>query len=100
MTIDLVQIRTADGLRLDGSLARPSSLASEPLSVDSVLAIHGTGSNFYSGHLFDNLAPKLAAAGLPVLRVNTRGHDVISTAATMEGPRRLGSSLECVDECR
>ncbi len=100
MTIDLVQVRTADGVRLDGSLARPSSGAARPLSVDSVLAIHGTGSNFYSGHLFDNLSPKLVAAGLPVLRVNTRGHDVISNAATMEGPRRLGSSLERVEECR
>jgi pimeloyl-ACP methyl ester carboxylesterase len=64
------------------------------------LAVHGTGSNFYSGHLFDNLSPKLVAARLPVLRVNTRGNDVISTAATMEGPRRVGSSLERVDDCR
>jgi hypothetical protein len=100
MTMEIVQVRTADGVRLDGSLTRPLSGAVRQLSVDCVLAIHGTGSNFYSGHLFDNLSPKLVAAGLPVLRVNTRGHDVISNAATMEGPRRLGSSLELVEECR
>jgi pimeloyl-ACP methyl ester carboxylesterase len=99
--VELVQVRTADGVRLDGALAAPKSggLERKP-SADAVLAIHGTGSNFYSGAVFEGLAPKLLADGMAVLRLNTRGHDVISTAATLAGPRRLGSSLEQVDDCR
>jgi len=99
--VELVQVRTADGVRLDGALAVPKStgLDRKP-HVDVALAIHGTGSNFYSSTVFDGLTPKLLADGVAVLRINTRGHDVISTAATLAGPRRLGSSLEQVDDCR
>jgi len=99
--VELVQVRTADGVRLDGALAVPKSggLERKPIA-DAVLAIHGTGSNFYSGTVFEGLTPKLLADGIAVLRINTRGHDVISTAATLAGPRRLGSSLEHVDDCR
>lgn len=99
--VELVQVRTADGVRLDGALAVPkSSGARRNSAVDAVLAVHGTGSNFYSGAVFEGLTPKLLADGLAVLRVNTRGHDMVSTAATLAGPRRLGSSLEQVDDCR
>ena len=35
-----------------------------------------------------------------MLRVNTRGHDGISTAATPQGGRRLGAAYEAVDDCR
>jgi len=99
--VELVQVRTADGVRLDGALAVPKSggLERKPIA-DAVLAIHGTGSNFYSGTVFEGLTPKLLADGIAVLRINTRGHDVISIAATLAGPRRLGSSLEHVDDCR
>ena len=38
--------------------------------------------------------------GTSVLRVNTRGHDSISTAATREGGRRQGAAYERVDDCR
>jgi pimeloyl-ACP methyl ester carboxylesterase len=99
--VELVQVRTADGVRLDGALAVPKSAGLErKANVDAALTIHGTGSNFYSSTVFDGLTPKLLADGIAVLRVNTRGHDVISTAATLAGPRRLGSSLEQVDDCR
>jgi len=99
--VELVQVRTADGVRLDGALAVPKSGALERKpTVDAVLAIHGTGSNFYSSAVFEGLAPKLLADGIALLRINTRGHDVISMAATLAGPRRLGSSLEQVSDCR
>src|SRR6266496_2657500 len=99
--VELVQVRTADGVRLDVSLAVPkSSGARRNSAVDAVLAVHGTGSNFYSGAVFEGLTPKLLADGLAFLRVNTRGHDVVSAAATLAGPRRIGSSLEQVDDCR
>lgn len=99
--VELVQVRTADGVRLDGALSLPkhSELAPKP-KVDAVLAIHGTGSNFYAATVFEGLEPKLLADGIAVLRVNTRGHDAVSTAATLAGPKRQGSSFEHVDDCR
>ena len=99
--VELLQARTADGVRLDGALAVPKHRdSSHPPSVDAALCIHGTGSNFYAASVFEGLEPKLLADGIAVLRANTRGHDTISTAATLGGPKRLGSSLENVDDCR
>ena len=113
--VELVQVRTADGLRLDGALAAPkhADCAGEPKSADSkgtdpqptspidaALFVHGTGSNFYTSSLFEGLTPKLLSDGITVLRINTRGHDVVSIASTLHGPQRLGSSLEHVDDCR
>ncbi|HEY2826614.1 MAG TPA: alpha/beta fold hydrolase, partial [Pirellulales bacterium] len=99
--VELVQVRTTDGVRLDGALA-VARHADSPASVstDVVLAVHGTGSNFYSSTLFEGLTPKLLADGIAVLRVNTRGHDVVSMASTQHGPLRLGAALEHVDDCR
>jgi alpha/beta superfamily hydrolase len=119
--VELVQVRTADGVRLDGALSVPkhgdskhaashqnaddkaaAQLAGDAHhgAVDAVLAIHGTGSNFYAATVLEGLTPKLLADGMTVLRANTRGHDAVSMAATLHGPRRLGSSFEIVDECR
>jgi pimeloyl-ACP methyl ester carboxylesterase len=99
--VELVQVRTADGVRLDGALAVPKHVDPEhPPTIDAVLAIHGTGSNFYSSTLFENLTPQLLTDGIAVLRINTRGHDVVSVASTLHGPLRLGSALEHVDDCR
>jgi pimeloyl-ACP methyl ester carboxylesterase len=99
--VELVQARTADGVRLDGALAAAKHGGpSRSSPVDAVLCIHGTGSNFYAATIFEGLEPKLLADGIAVLRANTRGHDSISTAATLTGPKRLGSSLENVDDCR
>jgi pimeloyl-ACP methyl ester carboxylesterase len=93
-------VRTTDGVRLDGALALPKGIDRQhKSSVGAVLAVHGTGGNFYASTVFEGISPKLLADGIAVLRANTRGHDVISTAATLLGPRRLGSSLERVDEC-
>ena len=99
--VELVQVRTADGVRLDGALSVPRSVdPSRKSPVDAVLAIHGTDSNFYAASVLEGLEPKLLADGLAMLRVNTRGHDAVSTAATLTGPKRLGSSFENVDDCR
>jgi pimeloyl-ACP methyl ester carboxylesterase len=68
--------------------------------VDAFCLVHGTGGNFYSSTLFDELAEHLLALGCGVLRVNTRGHDGISSAATARGSRRLGAAYEVVDDCR
>ncbi len=98
MPVDLVQAVTRDGLRLDGafqSAAGPSALAANALCL-----VHGTGGSFYSSPLLDAFVEGLSPLGCAVLRVNTRGHDLMSTAATPQGGRRQGAAYEVVDDCR
>jgi alpha-beta hydrolase superfamily lysophospholipase len=96
--VDLVQTTTRDGLRLDGIYQVASVSPTVPL--DAFCFVHGTGGNFYGSTLFDALAERLLAVGVGVLRVNTRGHDGISTALTAKGGRRQGAAYEVADECR
>lgn len=98
MIVDLVQTTTRDGVRLDGMFQAAS--ASPAVGVDALCLVHGTGGNFYSSTLFDAFAGRLLAMGVGVLRVNTRGHDGISTALTAKGGRRQGAAYEVCDECR
>ncbi len=98
MLVDLVQVNTRDGVRLDGTYQHAGSPPS--IAIDAFCLVHGTGGSFYSSALFDALAAHLAGMGCGVLRVNTRGHDVISNAMTAKGGRRLGAAYEVVDECR
>jgi pimeloyl-ACP methyl ester carboxylesterase len=96
--VDLVSVTSRDGVRLDGiyqSAAGPSTLP-----IDAVCFVHGTGGNFYASTLFDQLAKRFLARDCSVLRINTRGHDGISTAVTQRGGRRLGAAYERVDDCR
>ena len=97
MLVDLVHTTTRDGVRLDGAYQAPAHLSR---GVDGVILVHGTGSNFYGSTLFDPLAERLLALGDGVLRINTRGHDLMSTAATPRGGRRCGAAYEVVDDCR
>lgn len=99
MLVDLVQVTTRDGVRLDGTYQEPSSPAGA-IPVDAFCLVHGTGSNFYGSTLFDGIAERLQALGCGVLRVNTRGHDGISTAVTARGGARAGAAYEVVDDCR
>jgi dienelactone hydrolase len=98
MLVDLVQVTTRDGFRLDGAYQAASGPSA--LSVDALCFVHGTGGNFYASSLFDALAERLHSLGCGVLRVNTRGHDGISTASTDRGGRRQGAAYEIADECR
>jgi len=98
MLVDLVQVTTRDGVRLDG--AYQAAAAPPSIPVDAFCLVHGTGGNFYGSTLFDGLAERLLALGCGVLRVNTRGHDGISSAVTSRGGRRLGAAYEVVDDCR
>ena len=98
MQVDLIQITTRDGVRLDG-MFQPSLIASQ-IPFDACCLVHGTGGNFYSSSLFDALGEKLLSLGCGVLRINTRGHDGISNAVTAQGGRRLGAAYEMVDDCR
>jgi pimeloyl-ACP methyl ester carboxylesterase len=96
--VDLVQTTTRDGLRLDGAFQSPDGSPAVP--IDAFCFIHGTGGNFYSSSLFDDLGAHLLQLGCRVLRVNTRGHDGISSAQTDRGGRRQGAAYEVVADCR
>ncbi len=98
MLVDLVQVATRDGLRLDGAFQSPGG--SSALAVDGLCLVHGTGGSFYSSTLFDAFVERLLPLGCAVLRVNTRGHDLMSTAAAAQGGRRQGAAYEIVDDCR
>jgi len=98
--VDLVQITTRDGLRLDGMFHEAVAKAAATVALDAVCLVHGTGGNFYSSTLFDSMVASLNALGVAALRINTRGHDGISTAAAASGGRRLGAAFEVVDDCR
>jgi pimeloyl-ACP methyl ester carboxylesterase len=100
MIVDLVQVMTRDGVRLDGTLQVSAEATPRQLPIDSCLFIHGTGGSFYSSSLFDGFCERFIELGCAVLRVNTRGHDLMSTAVTTQGGRRLGAAYEVVDECR
>jgi pimeloyl-ACP methyl ester carboxylesterase len=100
MQVELVQTTTRDSVRLDGILQTPNPHVSRIVGVDGFCLVHGTGGNFYGSTLFDELAERLLDLGSAVLRVNTRGHDGISTAQTGRGGRRLGAAYEIVDESR
>lgn len=98
MLVDLVRITTRDGCQLDGILQRPENAGKT--GIDVWCLVHGTGGNFYQSSLFDFLVARLLAQGSAVLRINTRGHDGISTAVSARGGLRLGAAYEIVDDCR
>ena len=100
MLVDLVQTTTRDGVRLDGAYRTSPQPGSASLPVDAMCFVHGTGGCFYTSTLFDQFAERLLELGCAVLRVNTRGHDIISTAATPRGGVRSGAAYEVVDDCR
>jgi alpha-beta hydrolase superfamily lysophospholipase len=100
MLVDLVQTLTRDEVRLDGAYQASPRAGAAGLAVDAFCLVHGTGGSFYSSPLFDTLAERLLALGCGILRGNTRGHDLMSTAATPRGGRRQGAAYEVVDDCR
>lgn len=108
MRVELVRTRTVDGLRLDGALqvtlrtpqAASDAVESDRSSVDAVLLLPGVGGNFYGSTLLQTLATELLGCGISVLRANTRGHDGVTTIATLQGSRLQGAAYEIVDECR
>ena len=100
MLIELVHATTRDGIRLDGSFQALPVATASAFPYDAVCLVHGTGGNFYGSTLFDELASRVIEWGCAVLRINTRGHDGISTGATAHGGRRLGAACEVVDDCR
>jgi alpha/beta superfamily hydrolase len=97
--VDLLQTTTRDGLRLDGMFQEASG-ATSTAALQAMCLVHGTGGNFYSSSLFEELAQTMLKMGCHVLRVNTRGHDGISNAVTARGGKRQGAAYEVIDDCR
>jgi pimeloyl-ACP methyl ester carboxylesterase len=96
MDVQLVNVETDDGVRLDGYLRTATTAATAALGVDVVICHHGVGGNFYAPSFFDTLGEALVASGTAILRVNNRGHD----QAYHLQQRRLGAGYEVVDDCR
>jgi len=96
MDVELVNVETQDGVRLDGSLRTATRSGSASLGVDAVICHHGVGSNFYAPSFFDSVGDALVANGTAILRVNNRGHD----QAYQLQQRRLGAAYEVIDDCR
>jgi len=91
----LVRIPTTDGLLLDGALSEPPE--GKPRS-RAWIVLHGTGSNFTAPGILEGLAQLLASRGEAVLRLNTRGHDVLANLPTMSGSIPGGAALENLGE--
>lgn len=96
MQLELVSVKTSDGVRLDGTLARPAAGTTSPFGVDAVILHHGFSANFYGPGFFGEMQEALANAGVAALRVNNRGHDLVYNSAI----GRLGSSFETMEDCR
>jgi len=99
MLIDLVNVVTEDGLRLDGALRVAADGAPPAYDVDAVICLHGTGSNFYASNLMAGLAGAFVERGVAALVVNTRGHDGISSTQAPVGMRLQGAAYELIDAC-
>ncbi len=95
MNVDWVKVTTRDGVILDGVWQ-----AAQGGLVDAVCMVHGTGGNFYSSSLLNDVAERFLSLGVGVMRVNSRGHDLMSSSATVKGSRRFGAAYEIVDDCR
>lgn len=94
--MELIRVKTADGVLLDGLLQR--AVAADSSSRNTAwLLVHGTGSNFYSGGVLQVFAEQLARAKHSVVRINTRGHDIIST---LSGGAAFESIADCVHDLR
>lgn len=98
MSVDLIQTKTADGMRLDGSLRRPE-VAKDSSSTTAWLLVHGTGSNFYSAGVLQAFADQLVRDGHSVARINTRGHDIISALPGGRSPLSGGAAFESIADC-
>ncbi|HVU86900.1 MAG TPA: hypothetical protein VHD36_06240 [Pirellulales bacterium] len=99
MLVDLINVTTEDGLRLDGALRAPAAEARPSLGADAVLCLHGTGSNFYASNMMASLTAALVANGAAALAANTRGHDGISSTNAPVGRRLQGAAYEIIDAC-
>ncbi|MFC1829169.1 alpha/beta hydrolase family protein [Thermodesulfobacteriota bacterium] len=80
----LVQLKTADGITLDGVLRQPSAARSKP----GIIMVHGYSGNFYSG-VMAFLPEEISRLGFATLTINMRDHD--------RGPKKNRFEENCHD---
>ncbi len=68
--VEMVQLQTADGIKLTGILRRPHTVQNNA----GVVMIHGYSGNFYSG-IMAFLPETLSDSGFATLALNMRDHD-------------------------
>lgn len=95
MQVELLSVRTDDGCLLDAAYWPAANEA--PALADALVLIHGAGGNGFSPTQ-RALAEGLALAGVAVLTLSTRGHDVVSRTAHPDVPRLGGVAFEDLDE--
>ncbi|HEX4995960.1 MAG TPA: alpha/beta fold hydrolase [Methylomirabilota bacterium] len=84
--VSLVSVSTRDGVVLEGVAVHPRGRRRTAL-----VWVHGLGSTFSSGQpLIRVLSARLNAAGIGYLKLNTRGHGVVTRA----GRRLAGAAFE------
>ena len=98
MNVELIRTKTADGVLLDGSLQRADGPTASSKST-AWLLVHGTGSNFYSSGVLQVFAEQLVRGGHSVARINTRGHDIISSLSGGRTPLSGGAAFESISDC-
>lgn len=98
-TTELCRVITGDGIPLEGLLF-PADPAEKEFPVSALVVVHGTGSHFYAGGMLERFSHQARAAGLTVLRVNTRGHDLVTRISGRQGPFWGGAAYETISDCR
>lgn len=96
---ELCRVITEDGLPLEG-LLQPGTSSETGFPVSALVVVHGTGSHFYAGGLLECFARQAQDAGLTVLRVNTRGHDLVTRISGRQGTVWGGAAYETISDCR
>ncbi|MBI2122134.1 MAG: alpha/beta fold hydrolase [Candidatus Sungbacteria bacterium] len=87
----LTQIKTSDGVTLDGIYVPPKRK-----SRTALIWVHGLTSSFYSSQkLISGLSSRCQKLGIGYFKFNNRGHDIVA-----RGPKRfLGTVFEKFEDC-
>ena len=99
MLVELVDVETSDGVKLNGALQRPVEQTPSACGLDAVICVHGSWSNFY-GSFITGVGRRFVPWGAAALYVNTRGHDGVCNARGANGMVVLGGAYEIVGDCR
>ena len=100
MNVELVNVTTRDGLRLDGLWRKPEAGISSRLGVDVVVLHHGVGGNFYGAGMFEGFSEGGMHWG-PVAQTQPKGGEPGPTEAQLTAARSHGRWVaECVARWR
>lgn len=92
--MELVSLTTEDGFFLNASFQISEKAVPGNFPVDACLLIHGSGGNFTAPGVLSKFAEIAILNGLSVLRLNTRGHDLIANIPGIERSIKGGASYE------